>query len=182
MAQLRLALIILALSYSGLSYGQYQLTPELFRAVAAENQLPKDLLYAIALNESKTKTKSGKIVAWPWTLNYKKKGYFFKTKSDLYQSVKAILATGDTNFDICVMQINWRYHSERFSNIEEALSPPACVSAAADYLVEITGMPNRRNWKQIVGGYHNFNSRLGNQYANRVKKICKDANLSCYSP
>lgn len=155
--------------------------PDLFQSVAKQKQLPSGLLYALALKESKTSTQSGRVVAWPWTLNYKKKGYYFRTREELYQSAKAILEAGDNNFDICVMQMNWRYHSKRFSNLYEALSPDNCIPAAADYLLEISNWKNRRNWSDIVGGYHNLNRSIGNSYAQGVKKICDDAGLSCFA-
>ena len=43
-------------------------------------QLPENLLVSVALTESGKKLKSGEFVAWPWTVNIKGKGKFFKSK------------------------------------------------------------------------------------------------------
>ena len=135
----------------------------------------------MALRETRTQTQSGKIVAWPWTLNYRKKGYYFKSRDDLYQAAKTILNSGDTKFDICVMQMNWHYHSDRFDSLYDALSPDNCIRAAADYLIDVSNMRNRRTWTSIVGGYHNLHRSIGDPYAIGVKDICQKAGLSCYS-
>lgn len=160
--------------------------PNVFSETALRFNLPSDLLYAIALKESGTtiihsKTKQKRFQAWPWTMNYNKKGYFFKTRLELYNAAQSLVNSGNRVVDVCPMQMNWRWHQKRFDDLWQATNPKDCIQEAANYLVEISKMNNRNGWMSIVGGYHNLNRNIGNNYANGVKRICKQYQLNCFS-
>lgn len=132
-----------------------EIPPAFYRA-SAEKHVPADLLYAINLQESQLPTNMGRIVPWPWTVNWQGRGYRFKTRAEMYQFCQKLLAKGYRSFDIGSSQVNWLYHSDRFGNdLWKATDPMTNLLAAADYLYEryqVTG-----DWWQATGDYHNPN-------------------------
>ena len=49
--------------------------PKAYRVVAAEMAVPADVLYAVALQESRAALGRGVKEPWPWTLNVRGVGY-----------------------------------------------------------------------------------------------------------
>ncbi|ASI21387.1 lytic transglycosylase domain-containing protein (plasmid) [Aeromonas media] len=128
--------------------------PPAYYEVAMIKRVPADLLYSISLAESKLPTNKGRIVPWPWTANFKGKGYRFKTRVALYQFCKRLIDQGHRSVDIGIAQVNWRWHSGRFGgDLWAATDPWTNLNAAADYLSE--HYQKSRNWWQATGQYHN---------------------------
>ena len=50
--------------------------------------LPENLLLSIALTESGRKVDKQNFLPWPWTINVRGKGMFFKTKTEVVEYVK----------------------------------------------------------------------------------------------
>ena len=80
--------------------------PPAYYEVAMIKRVPADLLYSISLAESKLPTNKGRIVPWPWTANFKGKGYRFKTRVALYQFCKRLIDQGHRSVDIGIAQVN----------------------------------------------------------------------------
>jgi hypothetical protein len=71
------------------------------------------------------------------------------------------------------MQISWRWHSQRFSDVNEALIPIKNLSVGAAILYEQFELSN--DWWEAVGRYHdpgNDAVSRGNarRYSDRVKQ------------
>ncbi|WP_146144969.1 hypothetical protein [Photobacterium sp. GB-72] len=183
--QIILVIVLASLSHSALASKAKVSVPAFFQQVAEQKKLPRDLLYAIALKESGTTTinhssKHKKYRAWPWTMNYAKKGHFFRSRSELFTAANNLVKAGKKVVDVCPMQMNWKWHSHRFESLWHATDPYKCIPQAANYLIEISNMPGRKSWSSIVGGYHNLNRSVGDPYAKGVKRICKKYKLKCF--
>ncbi|MFM0326467.1 transglycosylase SLT domain-containing protein [Caballeronia glebae] len=121
------------------------------------------ILAGIALNES---AYNGR--AWPWTLNVAGRGFFFRTRKDAYRAVRYLISNGRSNFDVGIMQINWGYHSKRFSNAWDALAPATNIRVAEDILNENYRLTHSA--VKAVAYYHSANPAPGREYLARFVK------------
>lgn len=108
-------------------------------------------------------------VAWPWTVNAKGKGYYFKTREEAVAAAKKFIAQGITSIDVGCMQVNMKYHGQEFSSIEEALDPQKNVSYSAKFLRSLYKR-NGNNWKVAAKKYHSNNPEEGKLYTQRLEK------------
>jgi len=128
---------------------------EATRKIEAEYNLPPHILSAIALTESgkqnvyyKKKIQS----PWPWTANVRGKGKFFASKTAALRTFEKLIENNDDMFDVGCMQINWHYHKQAFSSIEEALTPYYNVQYAAEFLTSL--YEKTGSWPKAVERYH----------------------------
>lgn len=159
------AVSALAASLSGL--------PSPYYAVSGEKQVPADLLYAISMQESQLRTNKGRTIPWPWTVNYKGKGYRFNSREEMHAFCRELEQKGIRLFDIGIAQVNWRWHSTRFSgNLWQATDPHINLSIAATILKE--QYESTGNWWLATGKYHHpSNSVLARRYQQSVFKKWK---------
>lgn len=132
----------------GIGYWKCASPLVVFDRVASASGVSPKTLYAIAMNESKRQGRP-----WPWTMNVSGKSYFFPTRESAWRMADSLIVRGVNTFDIGLMQVNWKYHGDRFSNVWEALQPSINQKVAADILLEKyrqTGHP-----LTAVGWYHN---------------------------
>ncbi|THB67720.1 MAG: lytic transglycosylase domain-containing protein [Gammaproteobacteria bacterium] len=172
-----LAGLCLSFNAAAVSAGSInELIPSAYRKIGKEYSVPPAILYAIALTESEKlyKRSKGKGIArpWPWTINHRGKGLFFKTRAKAIAHAKSLLKKGDKNFDCCQMQVNWRWHNGKFSSIEDAFNPYNCMRAAARI---IAGYKKQfGSYAVAVGKYHSpGNKKLQMAYRGRVMKKLK---------
>jgi hypothetical protein len=118
------------------------------------------ILAGIALNESAYKGR-----AWPWTLNVAGRGFFFSTRDDAYRAIRFLISEGRFDFDIGLMQINWKYHSNRFASVWDALSPAVNIHVAEDILNE--NYRKTHSVAKAVAYYHSANPQPGREYLAR---------------
>lgn len=124
--------------------------PVAYLIVAKIHQVPADILYAIALIESGRRYQ-GEFRPWPWALNIEGQSVFCESQQDAIHRVsQAILH--EQSVDIGLMQVNWRWHRQRFSTVDESLVPIKNLSAGASILQEQFEQTN--DWWQAVGRYH----------------------------
>ncbi len=163
-------LISLQFSICSYAYGSdvNSIVPSAYRQIAAEYSIPPALLYSIALTESKNNYK-GLTRPWPWTMNHRGNGMYFETKAEAISHAKKLIADGDKNFDVCVMQINWRWHNRRFSSIKDAFDPYKCIRAAAQIVADYKKQYG--SFEIAVGKYHSpGNKELAHKYKERVRR------------
>ena len=125
--------------------------PSAYASIAAEQGIPKKLLYAVAMVESRRFYK-GKARPWPWTLNVSGKPYFFKTKKQALRKLNREVQAGNMNVAIGIMQIYWRYHKNSFDRPGDILEPYANVSYGASYLRRL--YIKHGNWITAIGKYY----------------------------
>ncbi|MGV7240380.1 transglycosylase SLT domain-containing protein [Caballeronia sp. M23-90] len=127
---------------------------------AMHSTVDPKILAGIALNES---AYNGR--AWPWTLNVAGRGFFFRTREDAYRAIRTLIADGRSDFDIGLMQINWKYHSQRFASPWDALSPATNIHVAEEILNE--NFQKTRSAVKAVAYYHSANPQPGREYLAR---------------
>lgn len=139
----------------------------LLTKVERESGVPKEYLKKICTHESQS-YHNKKRQPWPWTLNVQGRGLWFKSKKSALAYAALELYEGNRNFDVGLCQINWRWHSQRFSSLESAFDPATNIAAAASYLKEVKG---NNSWSIAVGRYHSpNNNERAEKYRSRVLK------------
>lgn len=106
--------------------------------------------------------------AWPWTLNIAGAPAYFRTRPLALAAVKTLLAQHFVQFDVGLMQVNWKYHHALFASPEAALDPDANLRVAAQVLL--------REWRTAgslsgaVARYHSTDPALGRAYLLQVRQ------------
>lgn len=126
--------------------------PTAYRDVANEYGVPAELLYAIALTESRYSLGNGISRPWPWTANVEGKPYYGRSKSELTAYLKKLLQQGNKRFDVGLMQISWRHHESKFENLDQAIDPYQNLKYGAAYLRSLR--KKHGSYDLAVGMYH----------------------------
>jgi hypothetical protein len=125
--------------------------------------LPARLLGAISLTESgRINPGSGRVRAWPWTINAEGQGQFFATKQDAIAAAKGLLARGVRSIDVGCLQVNLLYHPAAFASLNEAFDPAANAHYAARFLIALCA--DGRDWAHAIGAYHSETPALSKPY------------------
>ncbi|MBY0292876.1 MAG: lytic transglycosylase domain-containing protein [Alphaproteobacteria bacterium] len=119
------------------------------------HRIPEGLLHAISKVESGRKDETGRIVAWPWTINAQGQGYFFPTKQAAIAAVIKMQNKGIKSIDVGCMQVNLYYHPDAFRTLSEAFDPAKNVAYAAHFLARLKN--ERASWHTAVAHYHSAN-------------------------
>jgi hypothetical protein len=138
-------------------------------ALSAEDRqaLPRGLLMAIGRVESgRLDPSTGRVTAWPWTINAANAGRLFATRAEALTATHALQARGVTSIDTGCFQVNLLHHPTAFATLEEAFDPPTNAAYAARFLAalhERTG-----SWEAAVAAYHSSTHENGDPYRDRV--------------
>jgi len=181
----RFQLILLTLSAVGLSTLAFPAlaTPPLASPsqlceaaiVAAERaeRLPERMMGAIALVETgRADPTSGAARPWPWTINAEGQGFFFASKQQAIEAVRALQARGVRSIDVGCMQVNLMFHPAAFHSLDEAFDPGANAQYAARFLNALYA--GSHDWKSAIGAYHSQTQALGEDYRKRVLALWRD--------
>ncbi|WP_205635559.1 lysozyme family protein [Aeromonas veronii] len=171
---MRLLILLLFIPVPALAQ-KYIEIPDMYFQVSQEKNVPADLLFAITLVESNLKTNKGRILPWPWTVNHRGTPYRFATRQAMYDFCAALVEKGDYSFDVGGAQVNWYWHSNRFSSLWSATDPLTNLRGAGDYLRE--NFNSSRDWWYATGKYHNpTDEERASSYRAKVKKIWSQIN------
>ncbi len=125
--------------------------PSGYLAVARAEQVPADILYAVACAEAGRQMPDGRMRPWPWSLNVAvSRG---TSKPEPRQALTEVLAHS-ANVDIGLGQINWHWHRARFRDAWHALDPYGNLQAAARLLRELFDRCQCEDWWIAVEHYH----------------------------
>lgn len=124
--------------------------PVAYLIVAKHQQVPVDILYAVAMTES-GKRFGDEQRPWPWALNVDGRSVFCQSEQEAVLTVSEAIQKKQS-VDIGLMQINWRWHKHRFSSIDDALTPMKNLQVGAAILQEQFKYTN--DWWEAVGRYH----------------------------
>jgi len=160
-----MVLLIVSISH------QVYAIPPAYRQVSHKYNIPVGLLYAIALTESGYQYRAV-YNPWPWTLNIEGKAYRFDHPRPMLATLQQAI-NNQQSVDIGIMQINWRWHKQRFDSPRSALDPHINLKTGAEILVEQYEIAG--DWWVAVGRYHApaSNKRAierASQYRQRVKR------------
>lgn len=129
----------------------WAVVPKAYQTVAQQYDVPADVLYAIALTESRQTLGPGIARPWPWTANVQGKPYYFRSRQDMSEFLNSLLRQGNRQFDVGLMQISWRYHGHRFVSLDQAIDPLTNLQAGAAYLRFLT---RKQGLEKAIGMYH----------------------------
>lgn len=130
--------------------------------------LPKGLLTAIAHTESGRAQDGRGLRAWPWTSNVRGKGHYYASRAEALRHLQELAAQGVRGFDVGCMQLNFRWHGERFENLEHMIDPSSNVDYAARYLKELHSETG--SWDHATRYYHSRDAERGTAYLSRVRR------------
>ena len=140
--------------------------PPFYKIIAEYYEVPEELYYAIALQES---NKPHLHHPWPWTLNVCGKGLYFDSREKASIALRLAIEK-KCSVDIGLFQIHWQTHHAKFSNPNEALDPIKNMQAGAQILREQYLIVN--DWYEATGRYHSpGNKKLASKYRNNVYAI-----------
>lgn len=141
------ALLLAASTYSGaVAAAANPCEIEILRA-SQKYGVPVGILYAVGLTET-----GHKGTLRPYALNIEGKASFPKSAADAERAFAEARRSGKTLIDLGCMQINHRYHGDRFASLGEMLDPHRNVDYAARFLADLKR--RHESWSMAVARYH----------------------------
>lgn len=130
--------------------------------------VPLSVLRAISLTETGRKLE-GQFRPWPWTVNMEGAGHWFDTLDEARAYVFKEFKRGARSFDVGCFQINYKWHHEHFSSIDEMFDPIANALYAARFLGEL--YQEKGDWNAAAGAYHSRTEEFATRYAARFAQL-----------
>lgn len=165
--KLKASATILLFALSGLALAEPAI-PSAYRNIAKAVGVPEKILYAIALQESKLLLGEGFIKPWPWTLNVKGTPHRMSNSAETVERIRQAKASGINNIDVGLMQVNLKYHGQRFENLSDAVDPYNNIWIGATILKEEYERC-KQDWWCAVGHYHSRTPERAKKYRGLVK-------------
>lgn len=171
---------------SQLVFGAVEI-PRAYRIIADQYNIPAEVFFSIAMQES-GKSKSGKHLPWPWTLNLDEKPFYFSTREDaeraLLRALDAAKADGKiARVAVGLGQIYMPAHIHHFRSPLQALDPTNNLHYAAQLLAThylSTVRDRNPNWWVAVGKYHSpYAEKPAKAYRLRVYRRCLKISDRC---
>lgn len=168
----------ICLSSTALAATAFSLEHTPFESAAEQQGLDPTLLYALTLIESNDTAPErgiarGFIAPWPYTLRSPDKAYRFDTRAEAEEALKRLVETTEL-VDVGWAQINWYWHKDRVTSLEDLLDPLYNLEYASQYLAESMALaPN--DPALGIGYYHNREDKvLARNYGERVLAVQKN--------
>ncbi|MFC5738919.1 transglycosylase SLT domain-containing protein [Sinirhodobacter huangdaonensis] len=130
--------------------------------------VPVSVLKAITLNETGRKVGTG-FGPWPWTVNMEGAGHWFDTPDAARAYVYQEFKRGARSFDVGCFQVNYKWHKENFSSIDEMFDPMSNAVYAARFLAELYAESG--SWTTAAGAYHSRTKEFADRYAARFATL-----------
>lgn len=143
--------------------GIWSAVPLTTLAMVAGTDIPAEILTAIAVKESGVRGRY-----WPWTINWNGRSFYLESRQKAVLAAKYLINKGISDFDVSLMQVNWRWNGNRFPSIESAFDPVTNMRVAGQILAEnhkATG-----NWTSAIARYHSRSQTLSRPYLADVLK------------
>ncbi len=136
--------------------------------VARRHQIDPYLLYATALVESRKQGKQQAVTPWPWAINHAGESFVPNSQQEAERLLNKMLAEGQRNVDVGLMQVNLRWHGHLVAKPEHLLNPNTNLEIGARLLAEaIQSAPD--NLTLGVGRYYSWkNVPAAVEYGQRV--------------
>ena len=113
------------LIFMGFCNAVYASVPPAYTLIANEFGIPDKLLYAVALTESLHPEYKK---PWPWAANIDGKAFYFESRDEMFLYLSRI-ARNKSNFDVGIMQTNWKWQKHRFDSLRDATDPLVNIRA-----------------------------------------------------
>jgi soluble lytic murein transglycosylase-like protein len=149
----------------------------IWEVAGREYGVPSELLYAIAIQESKVSADGG-VIAWPWRLRVDNKAYKFESLDETVIALESFIASGISSWkiDVGIMQTNlyWTYERrgyDKLYDLRELIEPRVNIGIGAAVLKEslVNGIS-----AESVGAYHNPKEPRRSNYGQAVLRIYKE--------
>jgi hypothetical protein len=145
-------------------------------AAEKASNLPAGLLTSIGRIETgRYDQLSGRVVAWPWSINVLGQGRYFDSKAAAIAGVLDLQMRGIQSIDVGCFQVNLMFHANAFASLEGAFDVVSNARAAAQFLNELHGRSG--SWETAVAWYHSTTPALGQPYRDRVLADWKGGGL-----
>lgn len=126
-----------------------------------DSDVPLDVLLAITLTET-GRARGGSTRPWPWTVNMEGKGVWFETEDDARAYVYEHFKRGARSFDVGCFQLNYKWHHQGFSSLDEMFDPIAGGNYAANFLKDL--FAETGDWEKAAGAYHSRTPEHAERY------------------
>ena len=120
-------------------------------------KIPFGLLTAIAKVESDMRS---------FAINVGGRSIFAASLAEATSAAKREIDAGKTNIDLGVMQLNWRWHGDQFSSLEEMLNPEKNIAYSARHLKQLYNQHG--NWQKAIRYYHSAKPEYNRKYSRKV--------------
>jgi len=130
--------------------------------------VPLSVLIAITQTET-GRTEGGQTRPWPWTVNMEGEGHWFDTREEALAYANAQYARGARSFDVGCFQINYRWHGENFTTIDQMFDPLANATYAAQFLLRLHGETG--DWSKAAGAFHSRTEEYATRYRARFDSL-----------
>ena len=130
--------------------------PPGYAAMARRMGVPPLILYGVALQESAMLFGAWSL-PWPWTLNVQGAPKRYATYPESVGAMRGFISAGIRNVDAGLMQVNWRFHSDKLIDPARALDPYPNIAVGAHILRD--HFDATRDWPRAVGRYHSPSDR-----------------------
>ena len=132
----------------------------LIQATEEQYGIPSGLLEAIAFVESGINNHA---------INVDGKPVIATNNNEALKVISDARENGIRNIDVGVMQLNYRWHSNAFANIQEMLNPKRNIEYAAEFLIRLK--KQHGTWYAAICNYHS--SKLDQQKKYSYKVVIK---------
>ncbi|NSX54666.1 transglycosylase SLT domain-containing protein [Sulfitobacter sp. 1151] len=164
-----LFLIIIAFAFAHpVSAAQSKICDDAVNFASKQTGVPVSVLNAITLTET-GRTKAGKTNSWPWTVNMEGKGVWFDDKDSALSYVFHHFKSGARSFDVGCFQVNYKWHGQAFSSIEEMFDPRQNAVYAANFLKQL--YQELGDWSSAAGAYHSRTPKFATRYRKRFDQF-----------
>jgi hypothetical protein len=136
------------------------------RAAERAQDIPDQLMAAIARVESGRREPDGTVDPWPWSINAEGIGHVYDSKAQAIAAVRALQSEGVRSIDVGCMQVNLMHHPDAFASLEAAFDPVANANFAAEFLQELHDETG--TWPAATAWYHSATPALGADYRRKV--------------
>ncbi len=137
------------------------------RAAEHAASLPANLLVSIGLVESgRADPMSGRVAAWPWTVNVDGAGHYFANEQDAAAFAGQAESAGARDVDVGCFQISLENHAGAFTSLDAAFDPAANAAYAAHFLNDLKVQSG--TWESAIADYHSAWPEFGVPYRRRV--------------
>ncbi|WP_199438360.1 transglycosylase SLT domain-containing protein [Vibrio owensii] len=155
---------------SQLAYSSQMCVPNYFKVVSKKFDVPEDVVYSLALQESAVKMNNGKVLPWPYSANYAGETFLYRNYEDMVASISKMVSSGKTAVDVGYFQVNWKWHKDKAKTVVH-LSHPSINARVAMGILK-NKYSKYGDWVVAAGRYHNpFNNKgKADRYAERYGK------------
>lgn len=135
-------------------------------AAERQEQIPDQLLSAIARVESGRADANGVRRPWPWTINAAGVGHFYQSKAEAIAAARSFQASGIQSIDVGCLQVNLLNHPDAFAGLDQAFDPMANAQYGARFLRQL--FEQTGSWPHAAAAYHSQTPQIGADYQRRV--------------